>query len=215
MNSEKKGFTLIELLLALGIFSILALLAYGGMNSILNSRKTVTKESAHLAALQRSFVRLARDFSQASPRAIRDSFGDVQAALHTEANVYPYTYKDELRGETLAAKATVLIEFSVAGKRLLPGQKRSTLQRIAYAMDGNTLLRLNWSVLDRAQDSKPAIATLLFDIERLNLRFLKADGEWSDTWTINEISLQELPVAVEITFEDKKWGRLRRVFQVS
>jgi len=215
MRRRQLAFTLIELLLALGIFSILALLAYGGLNSVLNTRETVTIESSRLAEVQRGFVRLARDFSQVSPRAVRDNFGDVQPAIHTGSDIYSYAYKNDQTGETVEEKAIVLIELTVAGKRLLPGQKRSSLQRIAYAVHDNSLLRLNWSVLDRAQDSKPYISVMLSDVEKLKFRFLKSNGEWLDSWAIDEVGLQELPIAVEVTFEDKKWGALRRVFQVS
>jgi len=210
MRKANQGLTLVELLLALGIFSILAVLAYGGINSVLNTRQTVTQESTRLAAVQRSFIRLARDFGQISPRAIRDIHGDVQPALHTGSNVY--TYKNDAEEEV---KANVLIEFTVAGKRLLPGQTRSSLQRIAYAIHDDELLRLNWSVLDRAQDSQPYVSEILSDVEKLNFRFLNAEGEWFDSWSIDDTALQEIPVAVEVTFEDKKWGQLRRVFLIS
>ena len=108
-----------------------------------------------------------------------------------------------------------MIELTVAGRRLLPGQKRSSLQRIAYAVHDNSLLRLNWSVLDRAQDSKPYVSVMLPNVDKLKFRFLKSDGEWLTSWTIDEVGLQQLPIAVEVTFEDEKWGALRRVFQVS
>jgi len=213
MRKFSLGLTLIELLLALGIFSILAVLAYGGINSVLNTRQAVKQESTRLAAVQRSFVRLGRDLGQVSPRAIRDIHGDVEPALHTGTNTY--TYKKELADETDELTAEVLIEFTVAGKRLLPGQTRSSLQRIAYAVHDNSLLRLNWSVLDRAQDSQPYVSEILSNIEKLKFRFLTAEGNWLDEWVIDEVELQELPIAVEVTFEDKKWGQLRRVFLVS
>lgn len=215
MKNFKQGFTLIELLLALAIFSILALLGYGGLNSVLKAREVISDESSRLASVQRGFVRLSRDFSQISPRAIRDNFGDVQAAIQTSTDTYNYTYKDAESAETVVAKATGLIAFTEAGKRLLPGQKRSSLQRIAYAVHENSLLRLNWSVLDRAQDSKPYISVLLSGVEKLKFRFLKADGQWLDSWTLDDAALQERPLAIEVSFEDKKWGRLRRVFLVS
>jgi len=215
MRTSKQGFTLIELLLALGIFSILALLAYGGLNSVLAARETVTVESSRLAAVQRCFVRLGRDFGQLSPRTIRDGFGDTQPALKTGDDTYSYTHKDEETGEKVSVKVAVLVEFSAAGKRILPGQKRSSIQRVAYAVHENTLLRLNWSVLDRAQDSQPYFSEVLTDIDQLNVRFLKTDGNWVDTWTTDDVALEELPFAVEVIFEDKKWGKLRRVFQVS
>ena len=209
------GLTLIELLVALAIFSILAGLAYGGLNSVLNTREAVEAESARLANVQRSFVRLARDFGQASPRAIRDIHGEVQAAMHTGADTYDYVVTDFITDKKTEKKAEVLIEFTIAGKRVLPGQQRSSLQRIAYAMHDKELLRLNWNVLDRAQDSEPYVAVILSDIDKVSFRYLTGDGEWHDDWPNDNASLQELPSAVEIRFDVEKWGELRRVFLVS
>lgn len=195
------GLTLIELLVALAIFAILASLAYGGLNSVLNTREAVKEESTRLANVQRSFVRLARDLGQTSPRAIRDIHGDTQAAMQTGAD----TYED----------AQVLIEFTVAGKRLLPGQQASSLQRVAYAVREKELLRLSWAVLDRAQDSEPYVTVLLSNIDKVAFRYLESRGEWLENWPSSGSELQGLPVAVEISFEVEKWGMLRRVFLVS
>jgi len=215
MKKFSLGLTLIELLLALGIFSILAVLAYGGINSVLNTREAVDIESTRLAAVQRSYMRLSRDLGQISPRAIRDIHGDFQPAMQTNSGVYAYKNRDALTGITTEGKAEILIEFTVAGKRLLPGQQRSSLQRVAYAVNGKELLRLNWSVLDRAQDSKPYVSVILSEADKLVFRYLTVSGDWQDTWPNENVSLLELPVAVEVTFEDEKWGKLRRVFLVS
>ena len=209
------GLTLIELLVALAIFAILASLAYGGLNSVLNTREAVKEESTRLANVQRSFVRLARDLGQTSPRAIRDIHGDTQAAMHTGSDTYRYIRHNILTGEDVQEDARVLIEFTVAGKQVLPGQKGSSLQRIAYAVGDKELLRLSWAVLDRAQDSEPYVAVLLSDIDKLAFRYLAGDGEWRDDWTSSDVTLQALPLAVEISFEVEKWGTLRRVFIVS
>lgn len=209
------GLTLIELLLALGIFAILAVLAYGGLNTVLNTRESIKQESSHLAALQRGFIRLSRDFIQVSPRLVRDAFGDVQAALTTEKNVYDYQRKNVLTGESVKDKLEVMLEFTVAGKRLLPGQQRSRLQRIAYALQDNRLLRLNWLVLDRAQDSQPYVSEVLREVSGLRFRFLDNGGEWLDSWPPDQTPVEKLPLAIEVNINDKKWGALRRVFLIS
>jgi len=217
MNAKRYcvGLTLVELLVALAIFSILATLAYGGLNSVLQTREAVKLESTRLANVQRSFVRLARDLGQTSPRAIRDSHGDVQPAMHTATESYNYVKHNFITGEKSEESAQVLVEFTVAGKRLLPGQQASSLQRVAYAVNEKELLRLNWASLDRAQDSEPYVTTILSDIDNIAFRYLGQEGEWLDDWPNTDASLQDIPLAVEISFDVKQWGTLRRVFLVS
>ena len=215
MKKHQHGLTLIELLLALAVFAILAVLAYGGLNTVLNTRESVKQESTHLATLQRGFIRLSRDFMQASPRLVRDAFGDVQASMTTETNVYAYQRKNAITGETINDKLEVMLEFSVAGKRLLPGQQRSRLQRIGYALQDNRLLRLNWLVLDRAQDSQPYVSEVLGDVTDLRFRFLDEQGEWLDSWPQDQTPIEKLPLAIEVNINDKEWGALRRVFLIS
>jgi len=215
INKHCYGLTLVELLVALAIFSILATLAYGGLNSVLNTREAVKVESTRLANVQRSFVRLARDFGQISPRAVRDGYGDVQPAVLSGVDKYNYVKHNFLTGDDTEQEAKVLVEFTVAGKRLLPAQQHSSLQRVAYAVNAKELLRLNWAVLDRAQDSEPYVTSILSGIENIAFRFLGADGEWRDDWPGDAGALQTLPLAIEISFEVEQWGTLRRVFAVS
>ena len=46
----KRGFSLIELLVAMAVFSIMAALAYGGLNSIARTRGDLAKQEAKTAA---------------------------------------------------------------------------------------------------------------------------------------------------------------------
>ena len=201
MRTSHAGMTLIEILVAMSVFAILAALAYGGLNTVLDTREVVAGEADRLAEMQRSFARLGRDFEQAAPRNIRDVHGDSQPAMQSGGEV------DE--------ETQILAEFTLGGKRLLPGQQRSRLQRVAYAIKGNTLLRMNWSVLDRAQDSKPYITEILSGVESVEIQFLDDAGQWLGNWPADGQLSQGLPLAVELRFDIENWGELRRVFKVA
>jgi len=201
VRGNEHGFTLIDLLVAMSIFAIIATLAYGGLNNVLNTNKAISAESGRLADLQRSFARLGRDFEQAAPRNIRDIHGDTQPAMQSGGDV------DE--------DTQVLVEFTLGGKRLFPGQQRSRLQRVAYAIKDNTLLRLNWNVLDRAQDSQPYTTEVLTGVETVEIQFLDEAGQWLGSWPDNGQLSQGLPLAVELRFDIENWGELRRVFKVT
>lgn len=201
---RQAGLTLIELLVAVAIFSLLAALAYGGLVNVLDTRAALDVESQRLATLQRACLRIGRDLEQAAPRVIRDAYGDQQPALHNRVDSY--------------AGVQTVIELTVAGRRTLPGETRSKLQRISYVLREDALLRLSWPVLDRAQDTVAHESILLTGVADLKLRYLTPEGRWLDQWPAEvELTTAEsaLPVAIEISMELEHWGSLRRLYRVA
>ena len=202
-SHKQSGLTLIELLIAMAIFSILAVLSYGGLATVLDSSRAIGTESQRLATIQRAFLRIGRDVEQATPRTIRDAFGDQQPALHNRADSY----------EGLQT----IIELTVAGRRVLPGETRSNLQRISYALRDGVLLRLSWPVLDRAQDTEAHESIILEGIDDLTLRYLNEEGVWLTEWAENNdsaLAVQSLPRAIELNIKLENWGSLRRIYRV-
>lgn len=197
------GFTLLELLVAIGIFALLAAMAYGGLNLILKEREATDKHAARLAQLQRTFLWLGRDIEQTLNRPIRDEYGDKQPAL-TGVEVGRYQ-----------------LELTRAGWRNPAGRTRSNLQRVAYGIQDEKLVRAYWNVLDRAQDSQPLETELLDGVIRMELRFLTLQTgnkkEWVDSWPSSELGIQssvDPPHAVEVTLETEAEGRITRLFRV-
>jgi general secretion pathway protein J len=208
---RQSGFTLLELLVAMGIFALMAAMAYGGLNVIMKEREATDQRAARLAHLQTSFFWLGRDIEQAINRPIRDEYGDRQPAL-SSADIGIYR-----------------LELTRAGWRNPAGRARSHLQRVAYSVRDNQLIRSYWNVLDRAQDSQPLETVLLDGVIRMDLRFLASLGtglnpgqnqgapEWNENWPDNGTGAtptDDLPVAVEITLETESEGRITRLFRV-
>jgi len=209
MQHRQTGFTLLELLVAMGIFALMAAMAYGGLNKIINERLATDKHAARLAQLQTSFLWLGRDIEQITNRRIRDEYGDSQLALSsTEIGRFQ-------------------LEFTRGGWRNPAGRARSNLQRVAYGVHENKLIRVYWNVLDRAQDSVLLETVLLDGVRRMELRFLSVQDssqqtgldnqQWIDAWPGNALGDQasdELPKAVEVTLETEAEGRITRLFRV-
>ena len=115
------------------------------------------------------------------------------------------------------------ITFTRNGWRNPLEQRRSHLQRVGYRLnEENTLLRLHWQVLDRAQDSAPIEIPLIEDVESLEWRYLDENEEWVDRWPPANLSGQvsenadtRLPRAVELTLETKALGELRHLFYIA
>ena len=117
------------------------------------------------------------------------------------------------------------LEFTRGGWRNPAGQLRSSLQRVGYEVQEDRLIRKNWIVLDRAQDSEPREQELLDGIEEMQVRFLDSDDGWHEVWPpleqlrvregTGEEAAPELPRAIEFTVEMEGWGKLTWLFQVN
>ena len=193
------GFTLLELLVALSIFSIVAVLAYGGLGSVLDQRRLTEESADRLAALQRTYLIIQRDIEQLVPRAIRDEFGDERAAI-TGSSGFRLT-----RG----------------GWQNPLHNPRSTLQRVGYTLEDRELVRHSWLVLDRAQDSEPRQQVLVRDIINIQVRYLDPEHNWQDQWPTSEqltgdaeLQTLELPLAVELLLEHERYGEIKWLFQL-
>ncbi|MDJ0872144.1 MAG: type II secretion system minor pseudopilin GspJ [Gammaproteobacteria bacterium] len=188
------GFTLLELLMALLVFAIMSVLAYGGLRSVLDASASAGAHVDRLTGLQRTFTVLSRDIEQLADRGIRDEYGDRQPPLRVGEN-------------------ELLLELTRAGWRNPAGQTRSTLQRVGYRLEEGTLYRLYWSELDRALESKANEAQLLDGVNEVTLRFLDQALAWHAEWPPLGSDGARL-TAVEVVLELEDWGELRRVFQV-
>lgn len=195
-----RGFTLLEVLVAITVFSVLAALAYGGLMSVLDTRRETDVRMHRLAQLQLTYLQMERDLQQAVPRSIRDELGSPVAAL---------------RG---GAGNEVLFAETRGGRANPAGLVRSSLERIAWRLKKHTLERITWNVLDRAQGDKPWHTTLLTGVDSVELRFLDAQRVWRLTWPPPQFqalpSVAPLPRAVEVVLTLKDWGRIRWLFRL-
>jgi len=58
MNNSRltRGFTLLELLIALSIFSVMAVMAYGGLKTVLDGHQQIEASALNLESLQKTFL---------------------------------------------------------------------------------------------------------------------------------------------------------------
>ena len=65
MRQSCKGMTLLELLIAVAVFAVMAALAHGGLNVVLQSSRSANDEAERLAHVQRVLTRLGADIEPA------------------------------------------------------------------------------------------------------------------------------------------------------
>ena len=200
-KSRMPGFTLIEILVALAIFSLMAVMLFGGFIAISNQVDWSRARAARLQQIQTSMIYLSRDFSQLQPRPVRSELGDFkEPALSADArNIY-------------------LVTLTRGGWSNPAGIPRSTLQRVAYLLEDRQLVRLDWPVLDRLSGTEPRRTEILDDVDEVIIRYLDAQLEWHENWpplgSDNKVAAWVRPLAVEISLELSDHGRFTRLLEI-
>ncbi len=160
--------------------------------------------------MNRAFQVLARDIRQVVNRPIVDEFGGRESALE---------------GGPLARQMLALTRAGWHNSVDLP---RSTLQRVAYYLEEDRLIRASWSVLDRSSSSEPREVTLLEGVESFDLLFLDDISAlrinrgidldrrlWLENW-LADVSqpntVIQLPAALMIRLELMDWGQIERFY---
>jgi general secretion pathway protein J len=198
----QNGFTLIEVLVAMFIFAILSALAYGTLSQTLLSAEILSDRMDRLQALQRTMRMLTDDMYQLTPRPVRDELGDnFGPALDT------------------GFQSGFAIELTRSGWNNPMVLPRSTLQRAAYRIEDEELIRYHWTVLDRTLSNEPVSVALLDGVESIQFRFFLADGEFTDQWPplsqAGPANVRLRPRAVEIILRLVDEGEITRLVEVA
>lgn len=202
-SRSHRGFTLIELMIAVGIFALMTIFAYAGVNQVIRARTLTAETLQRLSDVQFTLRMLALDVEQIHPRPVREELSET---------LTPSLIADLRRYHQL--------ELTRGGWPNPLGAPRPNLQRVAYRLEDGELIRSHWNVLDRLQMNIPVEFTLIDGVEAFEVRFMQADGSWVDSWPAPELdpvsSLGARPRAIEVIleFEDASTGTLRRVFEV-
>lgn len=188
---RQAGFTLIELLIAVAISALIAVITYQAVNQAVTV-KTVTDESVtRFESVQRAVWWMEQDFTQLAPRTVQDELGDAASAFLLTVDY----------GVEMTRIAVYPSPYGVAG-----------LARVGYVLEGETLYRVAWPVLDRAPDSVAERMPILDKVKRFEIRALNANRQWQTVWPEQEQALTDLPIMTEVVLELDDLGEIRRLF---
>ncbi|MGI9273200.1 MAG: type II secretion system minor pseudopilin GspJ [Woeseiaceae bacterium] len=201
-RARSYGFTLIEIMVAVAIFAVMSMLAWGALARSLSDAEMLTDRMDHLQAIQRSMRYLSSELTQAAPRPVRDELGDT---------FVPAVYSS-LSGD-------FAIELTHGGWRNPAGLPRSTLQRTAYRIEEGQLIRYHWTVLDRTYANEPITTVMLDEIESLVFLFYDDNGQASEVWppqgATGVSALRIRPRAVEVILTMADEGEISRLLEIA
>lgn len=203
---RQQGFTLIEILVAVAITALLAAMAFGGLNMVLDTADDTRAHQQRLRDLQLAMTLLARDLRQTVPRPVRTLDADTEPAF------------------TAGRAADTLFSTTRSGWDNPAGQRRSTLQRVSWRVQEGRLIRSYHFHLDRAPDDTPRDLVLLDGVRTAELEVIDGGGQAHRSWppepTPEQIEQGKdnatlLPAGVHLRLELEGTGLIERYIAVA
>lgn len=192
-----QGFTLIELLIAVSILAILMTLSYAGLNSVLVSHTRISEQQTRFKQFNQTFSQLHSHLQHITARPVSDAYGTLSAAL------------------TLNYDNGLSLMFTRLGHPNPSHLPRSSLQRIRYFMDENTLKKQLWLSPDNADMGLFQQENLIDDIETINITALADNEQWYPSWPPQQdMPLSLLPKAIKITITRKNEAEFMQLIEL-
>jgi general secretion pathway protein J len=239
-----RGFTLIELMVAVFITAIVLSMGYGAVNQALANHDALETRQARLLAVQTTMRLITQDFTQLTPRPVRQPLGDgwlpallagtptstttlgtgTSSPAATDSNTGS-TASSSASGSTFTSTTSTtpvsIVTLTRAGWANPAGIQRSALQRVTYVLENGTLRREHWPVLDATMTTTTVRRELLDKVKSVTLRYMDVSFNWRDQWPPQALAgdptanLRLRPIAVEVTLELEDWGSIVRVIEIA
>jgi general secretion pathway protein J len=188
------GFTLLELLVAITVLSLVSLIAWRGLDSLVHTRERLQPEAEEARALLVAFGQIERDLAQ----VVNTAF----VPLSTPPIV--------VRGGDEAGFEMVRLAPATEG---VP----SAVQLVVYELREGRLLRLS-SAPTTVLGSAPARAlvetTLLADVQALRVRLWQPGRGWAPPEVASASNPTQAPPGLELIVERADGRQYRRVLLV-
>jgi general secretion pathway protein J len=191
--SRHQGFTLFEMVIAVSIFALMGVFAFGGLGQMTRTGQAVADANDRLSNMQFAVVYFNRDWIQVAPRKIRNQYGDEESNIVLDDNV---------------------ITFTRGGWSNLLEQPRSNLQRVQYLVVDNKLLRRYWRSLDQGIGELPIQTVLLNNVASMEVEFYNALEEKIRSWPPEPGQSKAEPILLAFTLDLPEIGKITRLLEV-
>jgi len=189
---RNRGFTLIEMMVSVAIFGVMASIIFPALIQFLDARDRIDEKHQQIVGMQKTFLFLAQDLRFASNRLGKDEFGGLG--------------KSTLRvneGENLVELTALYPDLNLNGL--------GVPRRVKWVLEGTTLQRIQYPVMDPDQDTRIIRQNLMENVENVKItlmHILDGSNVEADTWE----SESRLPDTFEIVVTLESDIEYRRVF---
>jgi general secretion pathway protein J len=188
------GFTLLELLVAITILSMVSLIAWRGLDSLVHTRERLQPEAEGVRELLVAFGQIERDLAQ----VVNTSFVPLPVAPVTVRMGTPAGFE--------------LVRFAP----VIEGSP-SAVQLVIYEIRGDRLVRLS-SAPSIALDASPSTALveipLLAEVQALQVRVWQPGRGWAPPQAASSPDPRAAPPGIELIVERADGRQYRRVLLV-
>jgi general secretion pathway protein J len=193
-RSKHAGFTLLELLVAIAVLSLVSLIAWRGLDSLVHTRERLQPRAEEVRELLVAFGQIERDLAQ----VVNTSFVPISAA--------PVI----VRTGTPAGFAMVRFAPVIEGSP-------NALQQVIYEVRAGRLVRLSSlpTLAIGASTAAELVETpLLADVQALQIRVWQAGRGWAPPEAASSPNPRAAPAGLEVTVERADGRQYRRVLLV-
>ncbi len=191
-DRRQRGFTLFEMVVAVSIFALMGVIAFGALGEMTRNGQSLADSNDRLSDVQFAVVYFNRDWTQVSPRKIRNQYGDEENNVVIEDDV---------------------ITFTRSGWSNLIGHKRSNLQRVQYFVRDEKLVRRYWVSIDQGIGEEAIEMVMLDDVKSLEVALRTALDKQIRAWPGSDQSGGG-PVLLEFKLELADMGEITRLLEV-
>ena len=188
------GFTLLELLVAISVLSLVSLIAWRGLDSLVRTRERLQPEAEEVRELLVAFGQIERDLAQ----VVSTAFVPLAAA--------PVV----VRSGTPAGLEMVRMAPATEGQT-------SAVQLVVYELRDGRLMRLSsapTNVVGTAPTTELVETPLLADVQALRIRVWQPGRGWAPPEAAVPSNPRAAPAGLELIVERSDGRQYRRVLLV-
>lgn len=199
MMNKNKGFTLIELMVAIMIFSIIAVISYRTLSSLIATKDVVEAAQSKWGGISKTMNQMSVYCNRIVPLTVLDVDGSTLPAV--------------LGRSKLSGNFDSQLEMTTSGFIGDLAYGSTPPKRIGFRYANGRLFLVIWPVLNRVPNTKPDMILLSTQVALFNVKYLYQDRQWYDSWPLSVSDYANLPIAIKMHIKmnsgeeiDRQWA---------